>query len=176
MKKTLATALGFLALLASEPAMAGGLSVSKDLCLARTYSVDHLVKHPDQLVTYMRLAHLPSRYNDDQLRTATGDGGQYPASFLAFITVRFKDRSDPYQQSVYCSVEGSGYRCGVECDGGAFSLRFKQNGSALIDFRQTGGMVLNSSCGEGDDYRWLGDGKSDDMLFRLDPASRSVCK
>ena len=124
----------------------------------------------------IRFSHAPSRYGPDQRAIASGNGGQFAPSHLASVAVAFRGNSAVYEQEVQCQAEGNGYFCGVECDGGSFQMRFKANGAALIDFRKSYGMVLGSSCGEGETYRWIGDGKSDDMLFRLDPAPLSACR
>lgn len=89
--------------------------------------------------------------------------------------MRLRGSGHFYQQVVECQGDAAGGWCGVECDGGRFSYRFKSNGALLVDFRKTGGMQMQAACdGEGNG-RWLGGKASDDQFFLLDPASVGVC-
>lgn len=67
------------------------------------------------------------------------------------VMARFSDKPHPYTQVVTCdlwdSIPGK-VICGVECDGGYFALEQK-GGDAMLTFpNDSGGLALNSSCGE----------------------------
>jgi hypothetical protein len=173
-------AAGFVAaiVLPAQPAGADQvtelLNADRDICWQRSYSKAHLAKHPDQTVTFIRFAHLPSlAEGPDSVSSQSG------RSFSPYADIEASFRGDDrlYGNGLVCSLDSATLRCGVECDGGAMQFRFKADGALLIDFRQTGSLVLESDCGEegGMQMRELGNA-ADDKLFRLDPVDPAQCK
>ena len=77
------------------------------------------------------------------------------------VVARFKGEKHPYTQVVTCSVWDSipgKVTCGVECDGGFFTLAPKADGVLLEFPGDSGGLSLNASCGEPDEDgrdRWM---------------------
>ncbi len=145
-----------------------------DACYERSYTPDHMKKHPEQTVTFIRFAHLPSLLKPE-IRNSIQDSANIFQP-IADIEVRFKGDSKLYGNSLICYMDNGKPLCGVECDGGSFYFRFKTNNDMLIDFRDTGEMVLESSCGEGSETnpRQLAD-KKDDRVFRLSPVDPAQC-
>lgn len=77
----------------------------------------------------------------------------------AQVVVRLKGHDGLFDQSLSCydGEEGTHMRCGVDCDGGSFTLGPVDNGVALA-FEDGNGLAFNSSCGDPDDSgrsRWL---------------------
>jgi hypothetical protein len=77
----------------------------------------------------------------------------------AQVVVRLKGHDSVFDQSLSCydGEEGTHMRCGVDCDGGSFTLSPAENGVAIA-FEEGNGLALNSSCGDPDDSgrsRWL---------------------
>lgn len=111
------------ALLAAGPALAGegeqrvlyGRALKERelgwACYARHYDAAHLRTHPDQNVRDIAmLAYRPDWQGAD-------------ASILNF-EAGFRDGGEPAQFSGECrSVDGGVLFCGIECDGGEFSLK-----------------------------------------------------
>lgn len=150
------------------------LNEDKDVCFERSYSPQHMAKHPDQTVTFIRFAHLPSIKNELENGVTRQEGRKFSPG--VDVEVRFRGSSQLYGNSLFCFMDSKQPFCGVECDGGRFNFRFKKNNSMLIDFRKTGSIALESDCGEGNeaDFRYLGNAK-DDKLFRLDPVDPNQC-
>ncbi len=165
-------------LLIASPAQADQmtdlLNEDRDVCFERSYSPQHMAKHPDQTVTFIRFAHLPSISNDKENGIEHEKGRKFTPG--ADIEVRFRGGSQLYGNNLICFMNEASPLCAVECDGGQFKFRFKKNNSMLIDFRKTGYMALESDCGEGNEanFRSLGKAK-DDKLFRLDPVDPNQC-
>ncbi len=178
MKKQFSKVILATMFLTAAPALADQitdlLNADRDVCFERNYSPSHMAKNPDQTVTFIRFAHLPSISGDE----ANGNEHESGRKFMptADIEVRFRGDDRLYGNTLICWMNEGPPQCGVECDGGLFHFRFKKNNSMLIDFRKTGSIALESSCGEGIEanFRSLGDAK-DDKLFRLDPVSPGQC-
>ena len=168
----------FASLLLVSPAQADQMTdlliEDRDVCFERSYSPQHMAKHPDQTVTFIRFAHLPSISNDKENGIEHEKGRKFTPG--ADIEVRFRGSSQLYGNNLICFMNEAKPLCAVECDGGQFNFRFKKNNAMLIDFRNTGYLSLESDCGEGNEanFRTLGEAK-DDKLFRLDPVDPSQC-
>ncbi len=77
----------------------------------------------------------------------------------ADVVVRLKGHDGVFDQSLSCydGEAGTHVRCGVDCDGGSFTLN-PVDGGVAIAFEEGNGLSLNASCGEPDDSgrsRWL---------------------
>lgn len=150
------------------------LNEDRDVCFERSYTPQHMAKHPDQTVTFIRFAHLPSISNDKEYGVERQKGRKFAPN--ADVEVRFRGSNKLYGNNLICFMNEASPLCAVECDGGQFNFRFKKNNSVLIDFRKTGYIALESDCGEGNkaNFRSLGEAK-DDKLFRLYPVKPSQC-
>lgn len=129
-----------------------------EVCYSRTYSADHLARHPDQRVTRMSLI------------LTRGASRSEPASFRIFVTVR-GDR-EVWSASGECRRRG-GIVCDVECDGGGFAIGAASTTEALqIALDSPHGRISMNGCDGGE--REVEAGR-DDRRFRLDRAPGRVC-
>ena len=142
------------------------LNEDRNVCFERSYSPQHMAKHPDQTVTFIRFAHLPSISNDKEYGVEHGKGRKFSPG--ADIEVRFRGSGQLFGNNIICFMNEASPLCAVECDGGQFNFRFKKNSSMLIDFRKTGYIALESDCGEGNEanFRTLGEAKDDKQIGR----------
>ena len=129
-----------------------------EVCYSRTYSTDHLARHPDQRVTRMSLI------------LTRGASRSEPASFRIFVTVR--GEREVWSASGECRRRG-GIVCDVECDGGGFAIGATSTTEALqIALDSPHGRISMNGCDGGE--RDLAAGR-DDRRFRLDRAPGQVC-
>ncbi len=125
-------------------------------CYIRQYDKAHLAKHPDQLVTSVSMSISP-----------INEGGTTPTLNL-FIT--FRGSNSVYQGVGICKFTGDDLTCGVEGDGGSFTLSAKSDTSLLLTVG-LGGMGF-----EGDrDYREISGTKGDDRSFVIPSAPSRYC-
>lgn len=127
-------------------------------CYARHYDASHLRTHPDQNVKDMAmLAYRPDWAGAD-------------ASILNF-EARFRDGGVPVEFSGECRTAADGVlACGIECDGGEFSLKSVGGGSILVDMPGEPGL-----CDGTDGTSRPGFGP-DDKRFRLDRVDIGDCR
>lgn len=122
---------------------------SAHACYARTYSPDHLAKHPRQLVAHIWFLNAPS--------AATGSN-QLALQF----GFRLRD-GRAYNSFAFCSTDG---RCATEGDGG--SVQFTDRGENLrlsvIDYLVVEGADFSPDLSQ-----------SDDRVFLLYPAATGAC-
>ncbi|UYV39057.1 hypothetical protein N4R57_08615 [Rhodobacteraceae bacterium D3-12] len=115
-------------------------------CYARSYSADHLAKHPKQQVTAIRIDHFP------RVSGPFGKDGQpliYPKApeIVVNLSVTLRGNSEAYGATGFCWPDGKGMSCGLECDGGRFNLVDKSGTKLLI----TGGSdIYFHDCDAGD--------------------------
>ena len=127
-----------------------------DSCYARQYSPQHLAKNPEQTVSFIRLDHSPNAY-DLKFEPETG-------MVIFDLTIRFKDAAKNYEALGECHPKDGILKCGIECDGGQFSIKSKDADSILL---YNGGRMVFSDCDAGDvNYRELTD-QTDDKIFLL---------
>ncbi len=122
---------------------------SAQACYARTYTADHLTKHPRQLVAHIWFLNTPS--------AATGND-----RLALEFGFRLRD-GRAYSSFAYCSTDG---RCATEGDGG--SVQFTDRGENLrlsvIDYLVVEGADFSPDLSQ-----------SDDRVFLLYPAATRVC-
>ena len=152
--KTFLLALAILPL-AQAPARAEAILPGG--CYIRTYSPEHLAKHPQQQVTQITLS--PS---------ALSDGGTVEEINL-FIQVRRTEYE--YHGLAYCQPVDSQWLCAVEGDGGQFTLSPAQ-GRDLYLTVQPGGLALE---GQRDTLQIASD-SGDDRKFRIPPVHPDLCR
>lgn len=158
------------ALLAAGPALAGegeqrvlyGRALKERelgwACYARHYDAAHLRTHPDQNVRDIAmLAYRPDWQGAD-------------ASILNF-EARFRKGGEPVQFSGECrSVDGGVLACGIECDGGEFSLKTAAGGAILVDLPAEPGLCDAADGTGGPSFG------PDDKRFRLDRVDIGDCR
>jgi hypothetical protein len=158
---TVVTALSIILAAYTAPAKALAPSGSGErTCWARAYTNAHLRSHPGQEVKEMlvRLARPPA----------------FPAQVSALVRVRFQDEpSRLYLGSGTCRTEGSETVCGIDGDGGRFTLEARTGGRIVLINNNTGGLALDSATIGGErEIRRLTDHPQHGifLLYRLDEA------
>jgi hypothetical protein len=127
-------------------------------CFTRTYDRAHLARHPDQLVTAVKL---------DIYRAPPARHVWFDAQFK----LRGKDK--PLRTSGRCDAEASDrLYCSVDCDGGGVDVVPRAHAAMMYLDR-----IRMAACGE--DYvdsagQELTGGK-DDRVFRLDRVDAAAC-
>lgn len=140
-----------------------------DSCYQRSYSREHLIKHPGQRVTDIRLVHAPYQ---QQMLGLGGTYHSYPQTpvISLVLSVRIKGQ-DTWQAATYCTQEGNRLRCALECDAGSFFVRDRTPNSILIE---GGGDIYFSDCGEGPEQVLRR--APDDKVFLLHRLPNSQCR
>ena len=124
-------------------------------CYARTYDAKHLAAHPRQLLTSFTLS--------------DGPPGATRAKGTLEISVSFtvRGRKEVYGTLGICRDGGASLRCGVEGDGGSFTVT--RDGKGLL-------LRIRRLATEGETFSPEVAVTSDDRLVRLHPAPASVCR
>jgi hypothetical protein len=148
-------ALVGLLLILVAPATAGPNALG---CFARTYDRAHLARHPDQLVTAVKL-HI--------YRTPPDILNKY--WFLAQFRVRGKD--EPLRTSGICNEKASGLYCFVECDGGSVDVVPRARDAMMYLDRIRVAACAEDTLTGGQELT----GGKDDRVFRLDRVDGAAC-
>jgi hypothetical protein len=124
-----------------------------DSCYARSYSKDHLAKHPEQRVT--EIAVIPDFAGADP---------------MLGLRVLLQLRGVPggtYEAFAYCENLGaSTLYCGMEGDAGGFEIKPAKGGAILIEVSSYG-MGFENEAG----FATLERNRGDDRSFILHPAA-----
>lgn len=130
-------------------------------CFNRTYDAAHLAKHPNQLVTSVRLA----------VQNSTRDP-IYRSTFA--LQLQMRGRTSLLKTAGMCRYEGSSrWNCIVECDGGGVSLNIKADKAMMYLHR-----IRMATCdGNFADIKNSEEvsGGTDDREFRLDRIETDSC-
>jgi hypothetical protein len=149
-------ALAGLLLILALPATAGPEALG---CFTRSYDRAHLARHPDQLVTAVKLR---------VYRPPPGITSKY--WFLAQFRLRGGDET--LRTSGICNETATGLHCFVECDGGGVDIVPRARDAMMHLDR-----VNVATCGQeyvNADGQVLTGGK-DDREFRLDRVDDAPC-
>ena len=133
-------------------------------CFARDYGAAHLVAHPEQVVSAMRL-----RIGEP------GADGEAPAEMRVVLSDQGRARAEGVggqmlTQALVCKDWGDGPACGVECDGGLFSVVEDAEGVTLTTDRLLVGE--SEECGGSFD---LVEREGEPVSYRLLRAEPSAC-
>ena len=122
----------------------------------RSYDRAHLARHPDQLITAVKLRiHRPP----------PGNTSKY--WFLAQFSLRGRDEA--LLTSGICNEKASGLHCFVECDGGGVDIVPRARGVMMYLDR-----IRVAACDAEEAGEELTGGK-DDRVFRLDRVDDAAC-
>lgn len=156
------------------------LPLGKEACYGRVYDAGHLAKHPKQLVTSLHLFHdlEPDQSTEDEplTREELLKNEMESSSVNVNAYVQFRNRKGVYWNTLNCnrSADGKLTRCGIDCDGGSFTLQPRQKNLLLTNE----GFVLVGGCGasdeEYDNQVHLLPG-ADDKTFLLEPLPLAQC-
>ena len=137
------------------------------ICYRRTYSAEHLAKHPDQTVTAVEFRLTYYRHDPDEFYPQ----GQRNYYFAMLAKRRGEDRT--LTAFGECVPGHDGISCGVECDGGGIGVSRRASQQVLLDL--TGyGRIRMSEGGDEADAVELEPGK-DDHEFLLTKVEDSAC-
>lgn len=126
-------------------------------CYLRQYSEEHLLRHPDQRVTGIGLWQLAEETDAEQL-----------ALTLALFV---RGDSERFSATAYCQNTGGSLSCGLEGDGGWFTLSEAKNDVVRMKIgRQP--LSLEGATGVIE----IGGGTSDDELFLLAHITEGRCQ
>lgn len=123
----------------------------KSGCYARSYSIDHLTAHPDQLVTAIAL---------------TPEDSVADPMIGLWIDLKLRgDIAGTYLGLGYCEAAGARLACGMEGDAGSFTISPEKDGSILVEVGPYG-MSFEAETGF---VTLMGD-RGDDRSFLLHPS------
>lgn len=86
-------------------------------CYTRTYSPDHLQRHPVQQVTFMALVPEP--------------GVEEPGALGVSVRVMVRGDAETYERLAFCEDQGSALECRMEGDAGSFRVARRGDGVLL---------------------------------------------
>ena len=144
---------GLLLFIVTVPAIAGSGALG---CFTRIYDRAHLARHPDQLVTAVKLhIHKPPRDSMSKYW------------FLAQFKLRGRDET--LRTSGICNEKASGLHCFVECDGGGVDVVPRAREAMMYLDR-----IRVAAC-DGDEAGEELTGGKDDLVFRPNRVENAVC-
>jgi hypothetical protein len=147
------------------------MSFDVDHCFERQYSRQHLASHPKQVVSYIAIKRFPENWN-----TRSDHKGK-PLTYIQ-IDVKFAGSSRLMSEGAICTLENGKLECGIECDGGGFSISGRGKAGLRLRTGEWGfRVVANAGCdGEAseNDVKYV-TRKTDDKIFALREAPMARC-
>jgi hypothetical protein len=139
-------------------------------CFVRRYDATHLVKHPQQTVTAMRLLISAETLPEDK-----------SLNYSFAMGLAFRNRPGDFASSGSCghpaaaqeSPDKLALGCGVDCDGGGIGLELVNADKAIL-LRVDSVAIWDNS--KPDDERTSLEGGAEDRVFRLDRVKLDECK
>ena len=155
-----------------EGALAGVLAPKHEasVCYARTYDAAHLKQHPQQKTTQVlfRLRYFDHRQDKDDPMDQQ--------NYYFTLGVKQKGRAKLLRADGECSATATGFRCGVECDGGGVTIAPDANAATLlIDLGRDGRIRMTQGCDEETNAVELTPG-ADDQSFRVSRVDAGKCR
>ena len=136
-------------------------------CYARVYDAAHLKAHPKQTVRRIEIDFDTGERTDEKKNNAE--------DFQAGIGFMLKRSPEWYGQLLYCKSVAEHFECYLDADGG--QIRLTPSGNALRLEVTGGGGGTDQIVAEGaKDFGEFGGKGSDDRVFILPRAARSVCE
>ena len=170
----------------------------QEVCFGRTYDAAHFSRHPRQKVSALYLVRSLTADREEETkplsRTETARQNveweatsrkerqawpqMLPGTTHLDVLVKFRNRATTFKQKVECQkLEGQGFSCGVDCDGGGFGAQGDGRSLVLRQSEHSGGLRVQSGCSSGDESapEVRIDPKDDALVFRLDPKPIAAC-
>ena len=148
----------------------------RNSCYQRVYTPAHLKKHPNQTVRSITFKHFPKLWGE------TGPDGKVQFNekrrdVYFSIAASFRGSAQKFEESGMCNDNDGVLVCGIECDGGGFSLQARKDGRLLLKTGSYGFRVVGAGggCGEGGDNSRHITRKTDDRVFLLSRLSDLSC-
>lgn len=120
----------------TSPPAVGFLDAAKPMCWARTYDSAHMAAHPKQKVTAIAVSYVVSRTVPEQAEPVPmWDPYSSVPAFSAILAVTMKGHTKTLLAGIYCTETDDANRldCGVEADGGSFTLIRRPDGKVRLD-------------------------------------------
>jgi hypothetical protein len=162
-----------------NPPVLGFFDASKTWCLARSYDAAHMAAHPKQKVTGIAFAYEPfQRFEGEPDAQPMWDQYASTGAIFAKIVVTMKDDPRAALGSADCRAaeDSETLRCGIEGDGGGFTLTRRPDGRYRIDNPQGFSVEYPAANPDepNDGYRYVNP-KDDQESFLLDASSGGLC-
>ena len=142
----------------------GGFFYDQPTCFERTYTRDHLRKHPNQRVSRIRFEHFPHIWGLTRDDGRTVDPRLSPGRVHFRVLVAMRGKPRLYDNTGECYAEGGRLNCYVECDGGGFEIIRDGKNKMLIKNR--GFSVSGCGSSDAEDLAWV-NAMPDDKVFRV---------
>jgi hypothetical protein len=125
-------------------------------CFARVYDEAHLAKHPDQLVTAVKL-HIRKWTEEKYVEFA--------------LKVKVRGRNETLHTGGLCQKGESGLSCSVDCDGGGINVVPRGDHAMMYVERIRMATCDSDYVDSGEDLS----GGKDDRVFRLNRVNEREC-
>eukprot|EP00903_Cladosiphon_okamuranus_P001836 g1834.t1 len=162
----------FLAFALTIGAMAAPLEAyfaSTDSCYGRSYSTEHLERHPGQQVIDFAVSHFPNRQELLGMDSPFQPYPDTPRLVLQLdVWLRGQDRS--WQDHAICEAKDNTLKCAIECDGGSFEVHERSDDRLLV--KPDNDLFFNQ-CDAGDAVIRK---TPEDTSYLLSPMPRSHCR
>ncbi len=163
----------------TEPPIVGFIDTAEPFCYAREYDAAHMKAHPKQKVTAIALTYAPEKTFKDvpEPQKMWDQYSDYPA-FSAIIAVKLSDKQGIALGGVYCRTGSSTMlECGVEGDGGTFTVLLQDDGRVKLVNDMGGFTVSDPEVGPEteDSEHYPIDPKDDHDAFLMSEAKGGLC-
>lgn len=133
----------------------------KKICFARTYSADHLKKHPDQQVSEIKFYLTYYRHEPDKYAP------QGQRNYYFALLAKLRGSTKTLESGGECSANGARISCNVDCDGGGVRITPRPDGKLLVSFADADSYIrMSEGCDAEENAIDLKPG-SDDKEFLL---------
>lgn len=187
--RTLAAVLALAATSArAEPAtdMRTLFPLGAPACFANVFDAAHMKAHPDQTVTALRLVRgYPQLRMEDETAGPDAPKDAPPdqaRGVMAQLIVTFRDaggKGSPkrFAAAVNCTADAgaSQLRCGIDCDGGGFSVEREAGGTLRMTIENGRNLRIAGGCTNRRAYRGLGT-EPGDRSFSLTATPMAACR
>jgi hypothetical protein len=163
----------------TSPPVLGFFDASKPFCLVRQYDEAHMASRPKQKVTGIAFAYEPFQRieGDPEAQPMWDQYSDTPAAFVK-IVVTFKGEPRPAFGSAECrgGRDARTLICGIEGDGGGFSLYSEPSGRFRLDNPNGFAVAFEAQTDDELDGGMVSvDPKDDHKSFLLDASSGGLC-
>jgi hypothetical protein len=130
-------------------------------CYVRNYDKQHLKIHKGQNITSMSL----KLYSGKDVEGFTG-------AMFADVSVKLRgDNKQTWSEVADCSGKPGAWTCGIECDGGGFTL--KENSTGIVLTNSSYFRLAKDGCGENS---MMIEATPEHRVFKLKKSQLSACK
>ena len=163
----------------TSPPVVGFLDAAKPQCWARSYDAAHMTAHPKQKVTAIAVSYVVEKtYPEQPDPVPMWDPYSAAPAFSAILAVTMKGHTKTLLAGIYCTQSEDPNRldCGVEGDGGSFTLTKRPDGKVRLD--TPGGLAVGDGEATDDSPSKVADivrAQDDQEAFLLVEAKGGLC-